>query len=107
MKTYTVLVNRGGAEKHTYFVGVYGDLVRAYRAAIAEEYWRGGKYDCVVHESELNAENICEIDGENIQEWCEKYCLPDGAYALDVMARVNQHYDLYNITAGENPLVKK
>ena len=37
VKTYTVLVNRGGAEKHTYFVGVYGDLVRAYRAAIAEE----------------------------------------------------------------------
>ena len=86
MKTYTVLANRwGDDEMHSYFVGVYDDVVRAYRAAIAEECWRGGKYECVVHESELNAENVCGIDGESIEEWCEKQYFPEGHYAL--------HYD--------------
>jgi len=95
VKTYTVLANRwGDPEKHTYVVGVFDDVVRAYRAAIAEEYWRGGKYECVVHESELNAHYDYWQDGENIEEWCEKQCLPDGAYALDVMTRVNQHYEV-------------
>ena len=108
VKIFTVIANRwGDDEKHSYFVGAYDDVVRAYRAAIAEEYWRAGKYECVVHESELNAENVCEIDGESKEEWCEKHCLTEGLYALEIMTRVNQHYDLYNITAGENPLVKK
>jgi hypothetical protein len=108
MKIFTVIANRwGDDESHSYFVGAYDDVVRAYRAAIAEEYWRGGKYECVVHESELNAENVCKVDGESKEEWCEKQCLPEGHYALDIMTRVNEHYDLYNITEGENPLVKK
>lgn len=95
MKTYTVLANRwGDPEKHTYVVGVFDDVVRAYRAAIAEEYWRGGKYECVVHESELNADNFCGIDGENIEEWCEKQCLPKVQYELEIITRVNQHYEV-------------
>ena len=107
MKIFTVIAHRwGDDESHSYFVGAYDDVVRAYRAAIAEEYWRSGKYVCVVHESELNAEYLCAIDGESKEEWCEKECLPDGHYALDIMTRVNQHYGLYNITADENPLVK-
>jgi len=108
VKIFTVIANRwGDAEKHTYFVGVYDDVVRAYRAAISEEYYRGGKYECVVHESELNAKNFSDIHGESIEEWCEKRYFPEGHYELDIMTRVNQHYDLYNITADENPLVKK
>ena len=95
MKTYTVLANRwGDAEKHTYFVGVYDDVVRAYRAAISEECWRGGKYECVVHESELNAENFCDFHGESIEEWCEKQYFPEGVYELDIRTRVNQHYEV-------------
>ena len=95
MKIFTVIANRwGDDEMHSYFVGAYNDVVRAYRAAIAEECWRGGKYQCVVHESELNAENLCEIDGESLEEWCEKQYFPEGHYALDIMTRVNQHYEV-------------
>ena len=89
MKIFTVIANRwGDNENHSYFVGAYDDVVRAYRAAIAEEYWRGGKYECVVHESKLN-----EHDTKK-EEWCEKECMPAGRYTSDVMARVKQHNDL-------------
>ena len=92
VKIFTVIANRwGDDEMHSYFVGAYDDVVRAYRAAISEECWRGGKYQCVVHESELNAENLCEIDGESLEEWCEKQYYPEGVYELDIRTRVNQH----------------
>lgn len=93
MTIYTVIANRwGDDESHSYLVGVYDDIVRAYRAAIAEERWRSGKYECKVHESELNAENVCGVDGESKEVWCRQM-LADGAYEKEVMARVN----VYNV----------
>lgn len=86
MTIFTVIAYRfGELDRTSYFVGVYDDLVRAYRAAIAEEYWRGGKYECVVHESEINE---CDLEKE---EWCAEQYLPDGDYALEIMVRVNKH----------------
>jgi len=88
MTIFTVIAYRfGELDRTSYFVGVYDDIARAYRAAIAEEYWRGGKYECVVHESELNESDIEK------EEWCAEQCLPDGAYALDIMDRVNKHVE--------------
>ena len=46
----------GDRESHSYFVGVFDDKARACRAAIAEELWRGGKYECVIHHRLLNHE---------------------------------------------------
>lgn len=83
-------------EMHSYVVGVYEDLHIAYRAAIAEEYWRGGKYTCAVTEHQLNAENK-DVEGKSKEEWCGEHCLPDGVYALDIMTRVNQHLRLYDV----------
>jgi len=95
VKIFTVIANRwGDPENHSYFVGVYDDVVRAYRTAIAEECFRGSKYECVVHESELNAENVCGIDGESIEEWCEKQYFPEDYYELEIITRVNQHYEM-------------
>ena len=86
MTIFTVIAYRfGELDRTSYFVGAYDDIVRAYRAAIAEEYWRSGKYECVVHESELNE---CDLEKE---EWCSEHCLPDGDYALEIMVRVNKH----------------
>ena len=37
--------------KHAYVVGVFSNKSAAERAAVIEEYWRGGKYECRVDQS--------------------------------------------------------
>lgn len=55
MKIYTVHAYRwGDREKHSYPVGVFDSLDLAEISAKAEEYERGGKYDCEIYEWELN-----------------------------------------------------
>jgi len=88
----------GNREDNSYVVGVYDHLHAAYRAAVAEEYWRGRKYECVVAEYKLNAENA-NNQGESKEEWCAS--LPDDVYVLDVLARVNKHLGLYNSATEE------
>ena len=44
----------GDREKHSYVVGVYSNKELAEAAAELETDWRGGKYECVVDEYELN-----------------------------------------------------
>ena len=39
----------GNREAHSYVVGVYSTLDEASLAALAEEYWRGGKYECYIN----------------------------------------------------------
>lgn len=95
MKTYTVLANRyGDDEMHTYLVGVFDDVVKAYRAAIAEEYRRGGKYECVVHESVMNQGFHTDID--DVVNWCKNNCLPGSEYELEVMTRMAQDNEEYD-----------
>lgn len=38
----------GNRENHTYVVGVYTSMRVAAIAALAEEYHRGGKYECYI-----------------------------------------------------------
>lgn len=44
----------GNPEAHTYFVGIFDDLKKAIEIAENETNDRGGKYNCVVVELELN-----------------------------------------------------
>ena len=52
----------GDRETHSYVVGVYTTFDQAKTAALAEECWRGGKYDCVFQEIVLDS-----IDNEKLQ----------------------------------------
>lgn len=100
MKTYTVLANRyGDDEMHTYLVGVFDDEVKANRAAIATEYRRGGKYECVVHESVMNQGFYTDI--VDVVKWCKNNCLPGSEYDLAVMTRMNQNNGEYDGKNGE------
>jgi hypothetical protein len=85
----------GDREEYSYVVGVYDNLHAAYRAAVAEEYWRGRKYECVVTEYKLNADS----QGESKEEWCAS--LPDDVFVSDVLVRVNQHLGFYNSATEE------
>lgn len=40
----------GNREAHSYVVGVYSNLRSAAVASLAEEYWRGGKYECYINQ---------------------------------------------------------
>jgi hypothetical protein len=63
MIKYIVEALRGGnREKHSYVVGIYDDKQEAVRNALAEEYWRGGKYECVVEEVVPNSFEREKID---------------------------------------------
>lgn len=42
-------LRHGNRENHSYVVGVYSTLDDASLAALAEEYWRGGKYECYIN----------------------------------------------------------
>lgn len=44
----------GNREAHSYVVGVYDNIRSAAVAAVAEEYWRGGKYECYITKHEVN-----------------------------------------------------
>lgn len=44
----------GNRENHSYVVGVYDSMRVAAVAALAEEYHRGGKYECYITQHELN-----------------------------------------------------
>ena len=63
-KLYVVEALRfGSREFHSYVVGVYTTFDQAKTAALAEECWRAGKYDCVFEEIMLDS-----IDNEKL-EW--------------------------------------
>ena len=52
---YYVQAYRGGnMDNHSYVVGVWDTSTEAQAAAIKEEAYRGGKYECVVYTTNLN-----------------------------------------------------
>jgi hypothetical protein len=56
MKAYVVLAYRfSDYEKHSYVVGVFSSEVKARIAADDEEFFRGGKYGCVIVSKEIDS----------------------------------------------------
>ena len=52
---YYVQAYRGGKiDNHSYVVGVWDNSSEAQSAAVMEEAYRGGKYECVVYLANLN-----------------------------------------------------
>lgn len=51
----------GDREDHSYVLGLYSDLERAKRAAEEHTEYRGGKYQCLVHQ--------CGMDQQVDQDW--------------------------------------
>lgn len=84
----------GDRERHSYIVGVYDDVYSAHQAAIAEEYWRGGKYECDVEEFQLNTPPI-SFEGVDKESWCAKNIGAEH-YALEVLTRTNQYLGEYD-----------
>lgn len=64
-------LRNGNRENHSYVVGVYDDLRKAATAAVAEEYWRGGKYECYINTYDTNY-----IESEKVSYLTTK-CLKD------------------------------
>lgn len=46
----------GGLDGHSYVVGVFPHLLDAIDAANKEEDYRGGKYECIIYETEILTE---------------------------------------------------
>jgi len=68
MNMYIVEALRwGDRELHSYIVGVYSKIEYAEEAAEAEADWRGGKYECVVTECELDVQQKC-LSSESVDE---------------------------------------
>jgi hypothetical protein len=56
MIVYTVTAYRwGDRDGHSYIVGVFKDEPVALRTAVAEEDYRGGKYECEIVERSLDS----------------------------------------------------
>lgn len=64
----------GNRENHSYVVGVYESMRVAAVAALAEEYHRGGKYECYITQHSVDT-----IDIEKSQHLMTK-CLPNPEY---------------------------
>ena len=59
MKIYSVTAYRwGNRENHSYIVGLYDNLSTATCVAKAEEYDRGGKYECEVLAHKVNNDDM-------------------------------------------------
>ncbi len=57
MIIYIVEACRGGdPENHSYVLGCWDTLEAAKKAADEHVVYRGGKYDCIVHQCKLNEE---------------------------------------------------
>lgn len=83
---YIVLAHRwGDVEGHTYVVGIFDSLRDAVEVAIAEEYWRGGKYECRI-QRELNP------DLSEKTAWCAEACLPDDEFEDAVQKRIEDYH---------------
>jgi hypothetical protein len=62
MRIYTVIANRWGDDhNHSYLVGNYSTKEQAKVAALAEEHWRAGKYNCEIAKFTLD-----EVDSDVI-----------------------------------------
>lgn len=90
MLVYTVVAHRGGDDnKHSYLVGVYDDPWKATRFAIAEEYWRGGKYECHIIESFINEfVHPDSGDANELLDYVSEKCLPNGEFKEAITKRM-------------------
>ena len=71
-KVYVVVMRRfGDSELHSYAQGVFTKKHQAKKAGIAEEYFRGGKYEAVLYEFELDSHDKSSID--NLVNCCGGY----------------------------------
>ena len=92
---FVVLANRyGDNEQHTYLVGVFDEERKAAAAAVAEEYWRGGKYECVILGTRINKEFCDETSIQEKDKWLLKNVLSEPAYqkAIDEMLQANKRF---------------
>ena len=70
MKVYVVKMNRfGDDELHSYIIGVFTEKYLARKAGLAEEYWRGGKYEAQIWVFETN-----EVWNKDQVEYLENSC---------------------------------
>ncbi len=61
MTVYVVKMNRwGDSESHSYLIGAYSTEELATVAGVAEEDYRGGKYDYEIHPLELDVSRSIE-----------------------------------------------
>jgi len=90
MLLYTVIAHLGGDDnKHSYLVGVYDDPWKACRMAIAEEYWRGGKYVCDIIESYINEIVFPDSgDANEMLDYVTEECLPNGEFEEEITKRM-------------------
>lgn len=51
----TTMYRFGSTERHSYIVGAYSSKEQAQFAGECEKSWRGGKYDYLIKETELNS----------------------------------------------------
>lgn len=51
----TRMLRFGDREKHSYIVGVYTSKEQAKLAGACEESWRGGKYESIIEEFNLDS----------------------------------------------------
>lgn len=67
MKIFTVIAHRwNDSHSHSYFVGSYSTKDLARVVALAEEYWRAGKYQCEINEFTLD-----EVDSDVMDSYLE------------------------------------
>lgn len=57
----TRMLRYGDIEMHSYIVGVYTTRVQAVFAGEAEASWRGGKYEPIIEEFEVDAPTPVEV----------------------------------------------
>jgi len=86
---FVVLAHRWGEDtNHSYLVGVFDEKVKAVRAALTEEYCRGGKYDCQVIETAVN-EGCDPLSSQKEKEdYVSKEMFFEGEFAQAIAKRM-------------------
>ena len=74
---YVVTAHRwGNVEGHNYCCGVFTNRKDAENAAQREMFWRAGKYDCMIHEMELDTAYVQNNKIHN-HEWIKYEYSPE------------------------------
>ena len=70
MQVYVLTAYRWGSiENHSYVCGVFESKEDAQLAANREMLWRGGKYDCMIAEMEMNYPYVAQNNKAHEREW--------------------------------------
>ena len=72
MNLYTTQMLRwGDTESHHYIVGVFSDKEKAIYVGEVEAAWRGGKYEYMIEEVELDVSSLIDDDKELWYKECK------------------------------------